>query len=363
MKTLYFEKVILGILEKNLLTASLISSALSLILSLQLNKYLPTLFLFSWVSLLILTNLLRYTFSRHRHTLFDEAFSLNAFRFGCLVSGLVWGWCGYFFFIEVDTVTRMYISFTLGGLAAGASSSLTADKYSFLFFVFPLLVPNIAAHFFIGSDVSIGMAIMLILFLSFISFSSRSMGETLIENIRLKRDAEESERKVTQLAFYDQLTGLPNRFLCEDRLKQVISKHHREGNKFALLFIDLDGFKQINDEFGHHRGDELLKNLSKRFESALRSEDTCARMGGDEFLVILPDIQLDSALNVAQKLLSLASTPISLSVGNVQVTASIGLAIFPDHAQSPEDLVVKADKAMYLAKDKGKNTVVVSGSE
>ena len=251
----------------------------------------------------------------------------------------------------------------MGGLAAGASSSFAADKYSFLFFSIPLLVPNIAANFLIGSNVTIGMAIMLILFLSFLSFSSRSMGETLIENLRLKRVAEESERKVKQLAFYDQLTGLPNRFLFEDRLKQVTSKHHRDGNKFALLFIDLDGFKQINDEHGHQSGDELLQNLSRKFESALRNEDTCARMGGDEFLVILPDIKLDGALKVAEKLLSVTSTPVSLSVGSVQVSASIGLAIFPDHAQSPEDLVVKADKAMYLAKDKGKNTVVVSGSE
>ena len=109
MKTLYVEKAILGILEKNLLTAGIISITLSLILSLQLNKYLPKLFTFSWVSLLILIYLLRYALSKHRHKFFDETFSLNAFRCGNLISGLAWGWCGYFFFIEVDMVTRMYI--------------------------------------------------------------------------------------------------------------------------------------------------------------------------------------------------------------------------------------------------------------
>ena len=186
------------------------------------------------------------------------------------------------------------------------------------------------------------------------------MGQTLIENIHLRERSEDSEKRAKQLALFDQLTGLPNRFLFEDRLKQVISKHHREGNQFALLFIDLDGFKQINDEHGHHTGDKLLQVLSRKFESVLRSEDTCARIGGDEFVVVLPSINRDGALKVSKKLLKLASDPLSLSTGIVQVSASIGLSLFPDHAQNKDALIIKADKAMYIAKSNGKNKVIIS---
>jgi len=357
----YIKRAVIEILEKNLVISGFISVTLSLVLSFQLVKYIPGFTVSLWLVPLILSYFLRFIFSRRRLSRFNEHVSLNGFRLGCLTSGLIWGWCGYFFFKEVDPVTGLYISFTLGGLAAGASSSLAADKYSFLLFTVPLLVPNIVANFLIGSEVSIGMAVMLLLYISFLTFSSKSMGGTLVENLHLKKKAEDSEKEVKRLALYDQLTGLPNRFLFEDRLKQVISKHQREGKKFALLFIDLDGFKQVNDQYGHHIGDELLQVISKKFEGALRNEDTCARIGGDEFVVILQNIDLSGALNVSEKLLHLASTPMPLSKASVQVSASIGVSIYPDHAQTQNDLLIKSDRAMYRAKEKGKNKVVIHG--
>lgn len=356
---LFVTRAVLEILEKNLVVSGLISSAIAFVLYFQLHKHLAEIFVWLWVIFLVLSYLARYAFSRYRHKHFDDGAALKGFRIGSLVSGLAWGCCSYFFYLEADAITGAYISFTLAGLAAGASSSLAADKYAFFFFTIPLLVPNILANFLIASEITVGMAIMEILYLSFLSLSARNMRRTLIENLHLQKRAENSEKKAKRLAFFDQLTGLPNRFLFEDRLRQVISKHDRKGDTFALLFIDLDGFKAINDQFGHHSGDELLQALSKKFQSVLRSEDTCARIGGDEFMVILPSIDREGALAVSQKLLDLASIPVPLSAGQAKVSASIGLAMFPEHAQNQDDLVISADQAMYRAKLEGKNKVAI----
>lgn len=356
----YIRKAVIDVLEKNLVVSGLISIALSFILSVQLKVFLPESTIILWLISLFIIYGFRYIFTKQRQaTNSTEQASLTAFRIGSLASGLVWGWCGFFFFLEVDTITGLYISFTLGGLAAGASSSLAADKASFLFFTIPVLIPNIAANFYVGTEIASGMAVMLVLYLVYISFSSKTMGTTLTDNLYLQRKAELSEREVKKLAYYDQLTGLPNRFLFEDRLRQVISKHKRESNKFALLFIDLDGFKLINDSHGHRAGDQLLKELSQRFQNSVRNEDTIARIGGDEFVGILQSTDADGAINVARKLLSVASKPVCLSNTEVQVSASIGVAIYPDHAQAATDLLICSDNFMYIAKDKGKNKVVM----
>lgn len=356
----YIRKAVIDVLEKNLVVSGLISIALSFILSAQLKSFLPESTIILWLISLFIVYGFRYTFTKQRQaTNCTEQASLTVFRIGSLASGLVWGWCGFFFFLEADTVTRLYISFTLGGLAAGASSSLAADKVSFLFFTIPVLIPNIAANFYIGTEVASGMAIMLVLYLVYISFSSKTMGTTLTENLYLQRKAELSEKEVKKLAYYDQLTGLPNRFLFEDRLRQVISKHKRDGNKFALLFIDLDGFKLINDNYGHRSGDHLLIELSQRFQNSVRNEDTIARIGGDEFVGVLQNTDGNGAMKVAHKLLKAASTPIILPDAEVQVSASIGVAIYPDHAQTANDLLICSDNFMYNAKEQGKNKIVM----
>lgn len=355
----YVRKAVIEVFAKNIIISGLISLTLSFILSIQLIKQLSDISLYLWLALLVFVYVIRFTLSKRMLKDFNQHVAMISFRVGCLLSGLIWGWCGFFFFLDVDTVTRIYISFTLGGLAAGASSSLSADKYSFLLFTLPVLVPNIVANFIIGSEESIGMALMLILFLGFITFSSKTMGATLIENLSLKQKAEKSEKEVRRLAYYDQLTGLPNRFLFEDRLNQVLKKHKRDKNKFSLLFLDLDGFKCVNDNYGHRAGDQLLKELSGKFQNTIRNEDTIARIGGDEFVAILQNITSDGAIEVSRKLLKAACSPVCISNDQVQVSASIGVAIYPDHALTVDDLLIKSDKFMYLAKEKGKGTMVM----
>jgi len=166
--------------------------------------------------------------------------------------------------------------------------------------------------------------------------------------------------RLNRLAFYDHLTGLPNRALFLDRLKGAINQHLRDQQKGALLFIDLDDFKRINDTLGHSVGDELLKIIGDHLVKSLRLSDTvaravkdrtAARLGGDEFTVLLPEInELDTVAVVAQRIIEHVSKPVSIGDNEFIITPSIGIAIFPDDGDTVETLLKNADLAMYFAK-------------
>ena len=167
------------------------------------------------------------------------------------------------------------------------------------------------------------------------------------------------ENEVSQLAFFDTLTQLPNRRLFNDRLGQSLTRAQREKSSLALMFSDLDKFKPINDSYGHETGDWMLQTVARRIESSLRASDTAARVGGDEFLVLLPDLQSnEDALAVAEKIRTALEQPVVTHSGiTLLASASIGIAIYPDQAQTKEDLLRLGDRAMYEAKNAGGNFV------
>jgi diguanylate cyclase (GGDEF)-like protein/PAS domain S-box-containing protein len=167
------------------------------------------------------------------------------------------------------------------------------------------------------------------------------------------------EEEVAQLAFFDTLTQLPNRRLFNDRLGQSLARARRDKASLALMFIDLDKFKPINDTYGHETGDLVLQTVARRIESALRASDTAARVGGDEFLVLLTGLQSNAdALAVAEKIRLALEQPFVTPDGlTLLASASIGIAIFPDHAQTEQDLMRLGDRAMYEAKNSGGNSV------
>lgn len=165
-----------------------------------------------------------------------------------------------------------------------------------------------------------------------------------------------SEAQVTHLAHYDQLTGLPNRVLFLDRLRQDIKKAQRTGQTVTLMFLDLDKFKEVNDSLGHDLGDMLLKNVARRLESCVRESDTVARMGGDEFTIILNDV--NSQINIeriAQDILDKMTSPFYLGDEVIHVSTSIGISNFPKDGDEVELLLKNADQAMYAAKENGRN--------
>lgn len=165
-----------------------------------------------------------------------------------------------------------------------------------------------------------------------------------------------AEERLLQLAHFDALTTLPNRVLFQDRLKQALAQSEHHGWLGAVMFIDLDHFKWVNDTLGHSAGDELLKQVSSRLAACLRTGDTLGRLGGDEFAVILPELMhAEDAARVAEKLLRAISAPLQLVGMESFVTGSIGITLFPVDGATPELLIRNADTAMYRAKDLGRN--------
>lgn len=178
----------------------------------------------------------------------------------------------------------------------------------------------------------------------------------LYQDVSSRKRAEE---QLHYMATHDLLTNLPNRFLFNDRLNQAVAKSKRSGHRFALLFLDLDGFKEVNDRFGHQKGDGILQQVAQRLKGCLRGSDTLARLGGDEFSLILEDIQdTPSTAAVPQKLLAALVEPFYLDENKITITASIGVSLYPDDGDSTELLLKKADAAMYRAKELGGDTYV-----
>jgi len=167
----------------------------------------------------------------------------------------------------------------------------------------------------------------------------------------------QAEEQLHQLAYYDPLTGLPNRTLFHDRLSQAMGRSNRYRHRIGLLYLDLDRFKDINETLGHAAGDDLLVEVAHRLKGRVRESDTVCRLGGDEFTVILDYISNnDNVRLIAENIIEGLSRPFSLQGREIYANASIGIAVFPDDEKTTEGLLRKADSAMYLAKDAGRGT-------
>ncbi len=173
-----------------------------------------------------------------------------------------------------------------------------------------------------------------------------------------------SERKamheqMQRMASFDMLTELPNRTMLSERLQFALMQGRREQCRFAILFLDLDMFKYINDKFGHDIGDKLLKQAAGRIASHVQPEDTPSRIGGDEFAVLLHTQSEKDALQIAENIRQSIHRPFEINGLQLSISASIGIAFFPDHGADEKELLKNADTAMYLAKKKGRNAIAV----
>lgn len=170
------------------------------------------------------------------------------------------------------------------------------------------------------------------------------------------REQQEAEAHIQRLAHFDALTGLPNRLLLKDRCQHALSVAHRNHQSVALIFIDLDHFKNINDSLGHQMGDDVLIMLASRLKAVVREQDTVSRLGGDEFILLLPDTDTLGAARVADKLLEAALMPFQIGPHELTVTPSIGIALYPKDGADLDALSKCADAAMYRAKEDGRNS-------
>ncbi|BBN80675.1 hypothetical protein PA25_06600 [Pseudoalteromonas sp. A25] len=185
-------------------------------------------------------------------------------------------------------------------------------------------------------------------------YSDEVLYAAIFSDITERKNAEE---KIARLAYFDELTGLPNRRLFYDRLSMALASAHRESHKLAVMFIDLDRFKEVNDSLGHSAGDELLVQVSERIKNMLEEGDTLARLGGDEFVVLLTEVKhMSDVVGFANKILEQLSVAFELNDICVNATASLGAAIYPDDGVDSETLLKHADVAMYRSKEIGRNS-------
>jgi diguanylate cyclase (GGDEF)-like protein len=178
----------------------------------------------------------------------------------------------------------------------------------------------------------------------------------MLEVRLLYKQLEQSNRALESMALHDALTGLPNRRLLMDRLSSAIAHARRNKSAMAVMYLDLDGFKQINDTFGHAAGDTLLSMVAARLVAAVRQEDTVARLGGDEFMIVLWELlHADGVAKLVSKVIQAVSQPYSIQDRCVSMTVSVGVGIYPLHGEEVETLMKSADQALYEAKRTGKN--------
>jgi diguanylate cyclase (GGDEF)-like protein len=198
----------------------------------------------------------------------------------------------------------------------------------------------------------------------FVAASIAGLAALFVAFRRVQVRERQALKRVEWLAHYDMVTGLPNRALLADRLGQEAARSKRTGERFAVLLFDLDGFKAVNDTWGHPAGDRVLAMAAERGRRALRASDTLGRLGGDEFLALLPQTSAEGAADAAEKLRSAISAPYRLENAHAHIGVSIGIAISGAHGEDPEALQRAADVALYQAKREGKNRVrLASGGD
>ena len=169
-------------------------------------------------------------------------------------------------------------------------------------------------------------------------------------------ERQRAEEIIKNMAYYDSLTGLPNRVLLIDRLTLALAHAHRVKKRLAVMFLDFDNFKLVNDNYGHSMGDLFLKEMGQKLKSAIREEDTLARLGGDEFILVLPELMdRENAVTLAEKLIKLGREPLTLDGNEIKSSFSIGISLYPDDGADYETLLKKADEALYKAKRKGRD--------
>ena len=280
-----------------------------------------------------------------------------------ITSGALWGSVAIWLFPENNIAHQVFPAFVLAGMCAGAVTTLSAKMSSSIAFITLAMVPLIVRFLLEETDIAYAMAIMSILFTVTIIVTSRNMNRTIQESLLRRQQRTLAEDAVHYHANYDMLTDLPNRRLLSERLNQEIKRSIRHKHFGAVLFLDIDHFKTINDSLGHAVGDNLLKQLAQRIKNRIRGEDIIARLGGDEFIILISEAgdnvndATDNAVSFADEILRLFNKPFIINDHEIHVTISIGITVFPLTETTPEKLLQKADLALYEAKETGRNTV------
>ncbi len=323
----------------------------------------------SWFCSVLLVNVTRFFTVRYynKPSTQDSAtdsLRLNLFRAGLILSAILWG-VNILLVMNTTLEQELFIGYLLAGLTAGAAIVYSIDFICAIAFAIFSLVPVIISYLLSGNPFLVLVGITGISYVLFLILSVKTINQRLIEGILLREEAVKNAEEIKQLAFYDSLTGLPNRRLLLERLERALVQSWRSGKRGALLFLDLDHFKRLNDALGHDVGDALLVQVSARLKDSVRESDTVSRFGGDEFVMILENLNehYSAAIKEVNQITTqmLANLNASYRLINIDymITSSIGVAMLDVHGKTQQDLLKHADIAMYHAKQSGRNAVSV----
>lgn len=330
---------------------------------------LPLWIVLSWFFSILFVNIIRFFISRYsyKHSIqTPETVSrrLNIFRVGLIISTILWG-VNILLVMNTTAEQQLFVGYMLAGLAAGAALVYSIDFICAIAFAVFSLTPVIIIYLFSGNHFFFLVGISGTLYVSFLVISIRTINHRLIEGTLLHEAAINNAEEIKQLAFYDSLTGLPNRRLLLERLERTFAQSRRTGKHAAVLFLDLDHFKKLNDTMGHDMGDALLVQVAERLKESVRDSDTVSRFGGDEFVLILEnlneksEVALQEIHQITKLMLANLNQPYHLIGVDYMSTPSIGVAMLDIHGKTQQDLLRHADIAMYHAKKSGRNVVSV----
>lgn len=279
------------------------------------------------------------------------------FTIGALLAGISWGLDALWLFPENQLDYQFFVVIVGMGLAAGAASSLSASPVAYLCFLFPTVLPA-ALRILITEPGTLPMvagiaAIVFCLAMVAIGMNNARMMATAL---RLRFLNMELAHELEELATRDSLTGLPNRLILVERLASALKRADRGDHDVAIAFVDCDGFKKVNDTYGHQAGDEYLKHVARVLSGAVRAVDTVARLGGDEFIVLLERCgDKETVERIVRRMLAAGAEELQIGSARFSPRFSVGVSCYPCDGTQPEVLIQQADEAMYAAKRSGGN--------
>lgn len=329
--------------------------------------------IFIWYAFFVLVTLLRYmaviSYKKNKEKVRITLWR-NLFIVGALLGGINWGLSGSMLLVSETTFQLTVQILIIAGITAGAVPLYAGIIVSAILFLVTTLLPLIiyllfmkmSTFFLLGITISAYLVYLIMLSIKQHNLIRESIGlryenEGLVRDLlNAKKQLEGINQKLHQAATHDPLTNLANRNLFEESLEQAINRAERQKKILALLYIDLDGFKQINDHYGHAMGDILLLSVVQRLKNNLRAIDITARLGGDEFVAILEDIQRrENVVPIVKNLMQALNEPYMLAQVKVSIGVSIGISFYPLDGYDVESLLRNADNAMYHVKQHGRN--------
>jgi diguanylate cyclase (GGDEF)-like protein len=355
----------LRLVYANLPVILVVTVCSALILALLLRDVVPRAELLVWLCVGIAITLMRYGHYRRFRQLPDEALDSRASRnrldLGTGLSGLFWGYAGAGLFPPGDLAHQVFITFVLAGLSAGAMTSYSAIRRTYFLFVFPAILPVALRMALEHDQIHYSMAVLTMLFLGVVVRAAIETDRMIGSVLKVRAENAELTQALHHDATHDALVDLVNHREFNNRLTAVAKSAAKLREPYALLFVDLDHFKQINDTGGHAAGDETLRRVGRILKTQIRANDTAARMGGDEFAILLHRCPRERAEQVAASILAaIKEFALRWEGGRYfRVGASIGVA-YTDAGEHDASAVLRAaDSACYAAKKNGRGRIEV----